>query len=101
MDSESIRLIAREAALIAARESIDRQEAETRQMMADTVRQTLTQLGISHDNPLEVQKDMQHLRAWRLSMEGVQNKTMLTMVGIALSGLVALVLLGFKEFIAK
>ena len=49
MDSETVRLIAREAAVAAAREAFERQEDEHKKMMAETVKQTLTQLGISHD----------------------------------------------------
>src|SRR5690606_5933127 len=44
-------------------------EAEIRRIVSETVTETLMRLGIEADEPLDVQRDMQHLRAWRTSTE--------------------------------
>lgn len=82
------------------------------------VAQTLTSLGVDANDPFEVQKDMQalrelrdmmtseefkadmmHLRKWRKAMDGVQNKGMLTVVGLAVSGIGAALWLGFQAML--
>ena len=84
------------------------------------VQQTLTSLGVDHINPLETQRDMaalrewreviadeefkkdlMHLRRWRTAVEGVQNKGMLTIVGVVFSGLCAAVWLGFQSLLGR
>jgi hypothetical protein len=67
----------------------------------ESVRQTLIQLGIASNDPIEMQKDMQHLRAWRQSMESVRSKSILTAVGILMTGTLAALWVGFKEIIGK
>lgn len=80
-------------------------DAETRdeleRIVAESVRQTLIQLGISTLDPLEMQKDMQHLREWRKSMENIKSKAMITTLTVFLSGLLAALWLGFKDIIGK
>lgn len=82
------------------------------------VAQTLTSLGVDANDPFEVQKDMQalrelrdmmtsdefkadmmHLRKWRKAMDGVQNKGMLTVVGLVVSGVGAALWLGFQAML--
>jgi hypothetical protein len=55
------------------------------------VTQLMVTLGVDATNPLEMQKDFQHLRAWRTSMEGIRSKSILTLVTVAVSGFVAMV----------
>lgn len=100
MSQAEVTKIATEAAHAAAtRVLLDRTEHDKRAVQ-ETVKETLIILGIGGD-PLEVQKDMQHLRAWRTSVEGVQQKTIFALVGIVASGIIAAFWVGFKEFIAK
>ena len=42
---------------------------ELRALVAGTVRETLVQLGVDPSDPLEMQRDFQHLRQWRESGE--------------------------------
>lgn len=82
------------------------------------VAQTLTSLGVDANDPFEVQKDMQalrelrdmvtsedfksdmmHLRKWRKAMDGVQNKGMLAVVGLVVSGIGAAFWLGFQAML--
>lgn len=74
---------------------------EIERIVAESVRQTLIQLGISTMDPLEMQKDMQHLREWRKSMENIKSKSMITILTIFLSGTIAALWLGFKSFVTK
>lgn len=80
-------------------------EDQVRKIAADAASQAvfdvLTRLGISTDTPIEMQRDMQHLRAWRQSMEQVQSKSILAAVGLAVSGIVALVVIGLQDFFRR
>lgn len=74
---------------------------ELRTLIADTVNTTLMQLGIEHDDPLEMQRDFQHLRDWRKSMERIKNRTVITAVGVVVMGLMAAFWIGFRQFLAE
>jgi hypothetical protein len=82
------------------------------------VKDTLTQLGIDHTQPLEAQRDflalremrqlitdnqfqadLMHLRNWRKTMEGVKSKGSLTFIGLAVTGIMAALWIGFKEMV--
>jgi hypothetical protein len=71
-------------------------EADIRRIVADTVNQTLMQLGIDSQDPLEFQKDMQHLRAWRESVATVKRQSLITAIGILTTGIVGLVWIAMK-----
>ena len=83
-----------------------------------SVARTLTALGVDANDPFGVQKDMQalrelrgmlssddfkadmmHLRKWRKAMDGVQNKGMLTVVGLAITGVGAALWIGFQAML--
>jgi hypothetical protein len=72
---------------------------EVRELMRETVRETLTGLGVKVDDPIEVQKDFQHLREWRETTESIKSKGILAMAGIVASGLVAAAWLGIKQML--
>ena len=74
---------------------------EARALIREAVRETFLMLGVKVDDPIEVQKDFQHLREWRNTTESIKSKGLLTLVGIAGAGLVAAFWLGFKELIGK
>lgn len=74
---------------------------EARALIREAVREAFLMLGVKVDDPIEVQKDFQHLREWRTTTDSIKSKGMLTIVGIAVSGLVAAFWLGFKELIGK
>jgi hypothetical protein len=88
-------------------------EAVAKQAATETLRGHLTALGIDASDPFEAQKDFQalremrklfsdgeiqkdfiHLRQWRLRMEKVRTKGLLTAVGIVTAGIVAAVWTG-------
>lgn len=74
---------------------------ELRELIAETVRETLTQMGADPAHPLEMQRDFQHLRQWRRAGEDLHHKGMLALLGIFLSGVVALVLVGVRDWFNK
>ncbi|TGP25904.1 hypothetical protein EN828_10515 [Mesorhizobium sp. M2D.F.Ca.ET.185.01.1.1] len=71
-------------------------EAEIRRIVSETVDQTLTRLGVDTENPIEFQRDLQHLRAWRESVATVKKQSLITAVGIVIAGALGLLWLGFK-----
>lgn len=74
-------------------------QAEAQELIRATVRETFLMLGVKVDDPIEVQKDFQHLRDWRCTTDSIKSKGMLTLVGLAASGLAAALWLGFKELL--
>lgn len=74
---------------------------ELRELIAETVRETLTQMGADPAHPLEMQRDFQHLRQWRRSGEELRSKGTLTLLGIFLSGTVALMLVGLRDYFQR
>ncbi len=74
---------------------------ELRKLIADTVNATLMQLGIEHDDPLEMQRDFQHLRDWRKSTERIKNRTVVTAVGVVVMSVMAALWIGIKQFLAE
>lgn len=69
---------------------------EMRLLIGESVRQTLVQLGVESESPIEMQKDFQHLRNWRLSGEEIKRKSIIAVVGMFLTGLFGLVWLGLR-----
>lgn len=74
-------------------------QEQAQELIRATVRETFLMLGVKVDDPIEVQKDFQHLRDWRCTTDSIKSKGMLTLVGIATSGLVAALWLGLKELL--
>lgn len=75
-------------------------DALLRQIASDAARQaverTLTSYGIDPENPFEFQKDMLHLREWRLRAERIQEKGVMTITVIVITGIAGMIWLGFK-----
>ena len=71
-------------------------EAEIRKIVAETVDQTLMKFGVDTDDPIEFQRDLQHLRAWRESINTVKRQSLLTAVGIITAGVLGLVWMAFR-----
>ncbi len=84
-----------------AAEKVAMSRVELNSVVAEAVKQTLIQLGVDTSDPLAMQRDFQHLRQWRESGEDLKRKGTLALLGIFLSGLVTLLLLGLKEWFQK
>jgi hypothetical protein len=66
------------------------------QAARDAVKETLLAIGIDINDPLAAQRDFASLREWRQSIEAVRSKGFLTLVGIAVTGMLALLWTGLK-----
>jgi len=71
-------------------------EAEIRKIVAETVEQTLTRMGIQAADPIEVQRDMQHLRSWRTSTETIKRQSLLTAIGVLTAGVLGIIWMAIK-----
>ena len=84
-----------------AAETVAMSHSELNDVVAEAVKQTLMQLGVDTSDPIAMQRDFQHLRQWRESGEDLKRKGTLAVMGIFLSGLVSLILLGLKGWFQK
>lgn len=74
-------------------------DGQLRKIVKDTVHETLTTMGVDVEEPLEMQKDFQHLREWRGTTTVAKKYALKTVVGVVVAGAVAAFWLGFKSFI--
>lgn len=74
---------------------------ELQKLIAEAVRQTLVQMGADPSNPIEMQRDFQHLRQWRKAGEDLRSKGTLALLGIFLSGVAGLIAVGFRDWLDK
>ena len=98
MSPDEIEALAGRVAREAAQTVLDAQADRYKEIVDQSVKATLIQLGIEHANPIEMQKDFQHLRSWRQAGDELRNKGMLALLGIFLSGVIGLVAVGVKEW---
>lgn len=68
-----------------------------REAACQAVDRTLLAHGIDPENPLEFQKDMLHLREWRLRVERIQDKSLMTIVVIIIGCVATVIGLGLKS----
>lgn len=71
-------------------------DGQLKMVVKDTVTETLTMLGMEADDPLEMQRDFQHLRGSRMAVAAVRKKSIVTLVGIVLAGACATLWMGLK-----
>lgn len=74
----------------------------TKELVKETVVQTLLSLGIDVSEPESVvhfQKDMHYLREVRLREKSVQNKTLLDAAGMVVSAIGAAIILGVVSIV--
>jgi hypothetical protein len=71
-------------------------EHELKKIVAEAVAETLLQLGIDATDPVEMQKDMAHLRSWRESVATVKQQGLITAVGVLTVGLLGLLWMALK-----
>lgn len=81
--------------------SITLTKSELHSVVKDTVNETLSGLGIDYTKPQEFQRDMQHLRDWRVASQTVKRHALLTAMGIFITGALAAVWVGFSELLQR
>lgn len=70
---------------------------EARALIREAVRETFLMLGVKVDDPIEVQKDFQHLREWRQTTDSIKSKTITTALGLVVAGALGAFWVGFKD----
>ena len=73
--------------------------AELKELLKEAMSETFVTMGVNIADPIEMQKDFQHLRSWRLSVTAVQNKGMLAIILVIITGLMGATLLGIKDML--
>lgn len=74
---------------------------DLRKHISEAVREILVQMGADPSNPIEMQRDFQHLRQWRTAGEDLRAKGMFTLLSIFITGAVALFLVGLRDYFGK
>lgn len=70
----------------------------------EAVEQTLLRLGLNtstSEDILELQRDFQHLRAWRKTTKNIERQSLLLVLGSLITGFLAAAWLGIKSLILK
>ena len=68
-----------------------------REAACQAVHRTLVAHGIDPESPFEFQADMLHLREWRLRVERIQEKSLMTIVVIIIGVTATAIGLGIKS----
>lgn len=74
---------------------------ELKGIMEEAVDNALTKMGIDVTDPIEMQRDFQHLRDWRIAVNSARSKGFLTVIGILTAGVVAAFWVGFKIMLGQ
>lgn len=72
---------------------------ELRELMKDTVHETLKGLGVDVDRPTEMQHDLAYLREFRTYTSAMVKRALVTAVGALVTGGLALLLLGIRSYL--
>ena len=68
-----------------------------RELIKKTVHETLLSLGLEMDDPIELQKDFQHLREWREATNSLKSHGIMIVIGVLLTGLLGAIWIGIKN----
>lgn len=71
-------------------------EDELKSLVAQSVRETLMVLGVDAENPLEMQRDFQHLREWRQTTDSIKSKTAMVIITVLVTGALGALYVGIK-----
>lgn len=80
---------------------IEMSEKELRDLISSTVKDTLLSLGIDNEDPIEMQKDFQHLREWRESTDAAKRKGVLAVVTVIVTSVIGAVIMAFKSYLGS
>lgn len=69
---------------------------EISEIVSKGVMDAFVRMGIEANDPTEMQRDFQHLREWRETMESVKKKSVLTVLGVLITGGLGLLWIGLK-----
>jgi len=74
---------------------------EIKEVFEEVVHDMFKQMGIDAENPMEMQRDFQHLRDWRESSNTIRRHGIVTAVGIFTTGILALLWLGIQNMMGQ
>lgn len=74
---------------------------QIKEIVSEGVYETFTQLGLDHENPLEMQRDFQYLRDWRVASEQLKSKGLIILAWIIITGAIAALWIGFKNMVLQ
>ena len=72
---------------------------ELKDLMEQAVHDAFVRMGVEANNPLEMQRDFQHLREWRVATTALRAKGLLVTLTIIMSGTIGALWLGFRDLI--
>ena len=72
-------------------------KGELKEIVSESVHETFTLLGLDHENPLEMQRDFQYLREWRIASEKIKSQGLMVIIAVIITGLCGALWLGFKQ----
>ena len=72
-------------------------KGELKEIVSESVHETFTLLGLDHENPLEMQRDFQYLREWRIASEKIKSQGLMVSIAVIITGLCGALWLGFKQ----
>lgn len=76
-------------------------ELEIKRIVSESVKETLLMLGVKVDDPVEMQQDFTHLRKWRKAVDTAQSTSMLTALGILVTGGMGALWLGIQAMLER
>lgn len=76
---------------------IQMSEDTLRRVIQESVYETLSLIGIEVKDPTEMQKDFNHLREWRETVESLKRKGLGAIVVTFISGVIGLIIIGIKN----
>ncbi len=97
MDEQETRRVARQEAQAAVSRLLAGFVTEVKEAADEGVTAGLERVGISSDDPTEVQRDFAFLRDWRTTTAGVKRKGLLAATGFIVLGTLGALWLGLKE----
>lgn len=74
---------------------------ELRELMSEAITQAFTDIGINTSDPFATQRDMAHLRKWRVAVEQASSTSFKIVLGTLITGLIGAAWLGFSQMIGK
>lgn len=70
---------------------------EMRTLMTEAIKEAFKSLGVDANSPLEVQKDMAHLRRWRMAVDSASGTSFKVMITTLIAGLMGVLWLGLQN----
>lgn len=74
---------------------------EMKELIEEAVEDAFTKMGLDTSQPLEMQRDFQHLRDWRLATNSLRDKGMLTILVTLITGGAAALWLGIRTLLQQ